>query len=754
MSLRRWVLAPAIALAAFTAETGADPPRYGANLDAAVQQSDQGFGGHISSFGPVLYNEEGMLFGDVRFGGIVDEFATFSAGLGVRRITHDGWIVGGYGYFDTANLTLDSNVNQGVLGVELMNVDWAFRLNGYLPGGKVLRAGNPRAVIRDGRLLILHPRTGAYPGTDFEVGAVLMDWKEGDVEWWAHLGGYYFGRGEEGFQTITGPRLRTELRFYEFQWLGTQSRVVLTGQYQWDKVRQSQGLVSLGVRMAFGGGKSSTLSRIQRRMVDPVGRLIGPVVETGGWTEPARYGNQTFLRATVITARTGNPARVVERLGENSIALFSGSAGPIEVSETIRLNNRQLAIAGGPVSVPLVGERSGVEVSLRAPGPPAQIVGIDPGQDVFQLPESGGGIGGLEISGGRNGIAGRGASLYSIIGNRISEAVRSTDPSAAPGSGHGIFLEQPGRGVVAHNTLEHNHVGLRTVGKHHGSLEDNHVSQNASSGIEVEGRLEGSLLNSVIRENGSHGIVIGGWVGMHIDGNTAEKNGGDGILVRGLVGGAVTGNTFAANAGSGIQVEGQVLERIENNTAVGNDEWGIQAGEALSVRENVANENGGGISVDVVLSAIEENVANHNRHQGIMSRDVGYIERNEVIGNGTAGEPGSNAGIHISGEIPAARSGNPGRIADNDARDNHGPGILLELRGGQEVLARGNVMSGNNNGHAEFVVGRSGGSAQEIRVRLRNNISANAVFGGVNFESLDPQVRLINEGDNAGRIDP
>jgi hypothetical protein len=92
-------------------------------------------------------------------------------------------------------------------------------------------------------------------------------------------------RHEHGqLEAITGPRLRAELRIYDLPSLGPQSRLVATGQYQWDELRGSQGLLSIGLRVAFGDQTSPKLSRIRRRMLDTIPRQRG-VVPRVRWTK-------------------------------------------------------------------------------------------------------------------------------------------------------------------------------------------------------------------------------------------------------------------------------------------------------------------------------------------------------------------------------------------------------------------------------------------------------------------------------------
>lgn len=264
-------------------------PHYDTWLEGVVQVDDGGLGGSGSAMLPLWYDQSSLLFADLRGVSDSNDRAGANLGVGFRHLTAADWIIGAYGFYDRLHLAGDAAINQGVLGIELMNVDWEFRVNGYLPESFERSVGRPVNHIStyDGWHYIASTTyriEGTYRGADFELGCLLHDWNAGDIELRGYVGGYHFDRNDSRFEAITGPRVRAELRIYDLPSLGPQSRLVATGQYQWDEVRGSQGLVSIGVRVAFGDRSSTKLSRIRRRMLDTIPRQRS-VVPRVHWTK-------------------------------------------------------------------------------------------------------------------------------------------------------------------------------------------------------------------------------------------------------------------------------------------------------------------------------------------------------------------------------------------------------------------------------------------------------------------------------------
>ena len=221
----------------------------------------------------------------------------YNIGLGHRHMFHE-WIIGGYGYFDRRNTQFGNSYNQFTGGVELMSVDWAFRMNGYLPENKTetITSGVTVSVIRPNDQILVQidgiVQEKALPGLDGEVGYLLpLPWSGAPQvidETRLYLGGYHF-IGDDNFESVTGPRGRLEMRMYDLPVLGPGSRFMMGVEAQWDEPRGSQafGLVSLRIPFDVFAEKSKrrALKGLDRRMLQPVIRDVDVMTSTRGITE-------------------------------------------------------------------------------------------------------------------------------------------------------------------------------------------------------------------------------------------------------------------------------------------------------------------------------------------------------------------------------------------------------------------------------------------------------------------------------------
>ena len=109
--------------------------------------------GQPDLFLPFLQDSNDMTFLNVRGQLQFDntDVHEYNIGLGHRHMFQE-WIIGGYGYFDHRNTQFNNSYNQFTGGLELMSVDWAFRVNGYLPENKTetITGGANASVIRPG----------------------------------------------------------------------------------------------------------------------------------------------------------------------------------------------------------------------------------------------------------------------------------------------------------------------------------------------------------------------------------------------------------------------------------------------------------------------------------------------------------------------------------------------------------------------------------------------------------------------------
>lgn len=328
-------------------------------------------------FVPLFQNDRLVIFSDLRetsnnYGATEGNF-----GLAGRYFLNENAIIGAYAFYDLRKSRHDNVFHQASVGTELLSDNWGLRINGYFPGqGSQVASALNRAFIENGNLLVQQGREAAYRGFDFEGEAMLWQFAPDSIfslgnspaELWASAGMYHFEHGETGFENMTGPRARTELRLFDLPMLGDQSRVVLLGQYEHDNVRGSNVTAALNVRFTFGGRRSPSLYGMNRRMVAPIVRNNEIVVHNGGPTERAKVveTGRTIASAQVVDAND-DITTIINGAGDDSLIVVDGSAGLISLSGTILPNNGQ-TIMGGGSQLLVMGLDSGATATFTGPG--------------------------------------------------------------------------------------------------------------------------------------------------------------------------------------------------------------------------------------------------------------------------------------------------------------------------------------------------------------------------------------------------
>ncbi len=650
--------------------------------------------GHVDSNGgganadvvvPLWSNDNNLFFTDLRSRWNSSDRLDFSAGLAFRHLTKTDEVFGGYVFFDHQNSEHGYDYQQGVFGLEYLTLEWEVRANAYISTRTAYQIGPSHAVVSGGHLLVVAPIEAAYATTDFELGALLTDWMDGAIELRGFAGGYYAQRDVAGFDKLIGPRLRTELRLYGLPWLGHGARLMVEGLYQWDEVRGSQGMASLGVRVPLSFGERRRPTRIERRMLDRIVRSPGILTETQNARDLAVSSDGDRLDAAVeIDANTPNPAEVVARLGEYSLVAIDGSAGDIELTQPLVMNNYQMLIGSG-ITLDVKGAETGLPAVYVVPGTDARLVGTNSSEDVIVLPKERGIVVGLDIEGGRNGIAGEGASDFAILGSHISGAHSNTYPDGRNGSyvysdggtsGNGISLRHSqGESVIVGNWLESNDSsGLfmfhppASGGQLAMDLVGNISTGNGQAGFLIGGDMDGNVTGNYFADNHAQGLIVGNFSGNIVE-NEFVENGSSALLAWGNVTGDIADNSLRENHGEGILVNGNVQGNITRNDSNRNEGDGIRVtGDIIGdiVENDLSRNVGGGFLVDGnVTGRVSENSANKNSTRGIsVTGDlIGTIAENTIWENGASG-------IEVQGVVQ-------GSVVDNYVRGNEGSGILL-----------------------------------------------------------------------------
>ena len=345
--------------------------------------------GDVDIFVPIWQDQTSLLFGDFR--------GTFSSqptqegnfGLGYRTQVDPSWILGGYGYFDIQNSENDNLFYQATLGLEALSVDWDFRVNGYIPfnaGGQSVDNGNGHLEINGNTIGITTDREKPLYGFDGEVGWRLPIFPaDGDMDVRAFIGGYFFTNSD--VDTIAGPRGRLEVRLYDIDFLGMQSRLTINGEVQWDNPRGTQAFGGLELRIPLGavtGTPGPKLSPLDRRMVDRVQRDVDIVTEDYQ-SDPSDVivDGLTVKTHTIVFAEAGgtgngtkgnptsleNAPALAAAKGANAIIVVRGEAGQINLGgQPVQLADGQ-ALLGGDSRVRLTDAGdSDIHLGFHAPG--------------------------------------------------------------------------------------------------------------------------------------------------------------------------------------------------------------------------------------------------------------------------------------------------------------------------------------------------------------------------------------------------
>jgi hypothetical protein len=634
--------------------------------------SDRSFG-DVDMFVPVWQDPTSLLFADVRGRFSTDPSQEGNFGLGYRTQIDPEWILGGYGYFDLQNSENDNLFYQITLGAEAMSVDWDFRLNGYIPLNSSGYDVSSKAGLKiSGNTIQMQAgEEKALYGFDGEVGwRIPIFPADGDVDVRAFVGGYYFNTSD--VQTEAGPRGRLEVRLYDLDLLGVQSRLTLNGEVQWDEVRGTQGLGGLELRIPLGavtGEAGPKLSPLDRRMVDRVRRDVDIVTQAGA------FGNPEDVIVDGLTVKThtiyfadangggngskGNPTDLASAVSgapanSHAIIVVQGNAGAIGVDNPLQLQDGQ-ALIGGKSTVKLTGADSGQTVDFHAPGKRPTLVGANPNQDLIQLtPDGQNRVTGLNLTGSfYNGIFGFNVERAIITGNTITGAVND-----------GVYLFQDGTGAHASSFVK---------------IEKNTIVGNAGDGIDITNYVTNgtAITQSVI-----------------VDKNTASGNAGDGIILF----------NRAVFAGSSISQAAQV----NNNTANFNGYAGIAA----------INHAQSGGTIDQQL-LIDPNTVNYNGSIGTFAAGIFAFNIADTGGSITQAAA-------ISDNVALGNTG-AGIVIGNAA--------LTGGTVSQTVSADGNTANGNAYaGIALFNTAISGGVVSQIAsltddIANGNGVGASSIAG-------------------------
>ncbi|TWT74544.1 hypothetical protein Pla123a_33680 [Posidoniimonas polymericola] len=503
-------------------------------------------------------------------------------GVARRELLSSGMITTLYAFYDIRHSAYNNNFQQGMVGFEMMTLDWEYRVNGYLPFSGAQATGlNVATLDVNNNIVVQQGLERAYFGMDAEYGFLLSrPGGQYDSEYRVFLGGYWFDTDKAGYSTIAGPRARIEGRCFDLPYLGSGSRFTYGLSYQWDDVRDSQWIASANLRIPFGAGSraATKLSLIERRMLSALRRdeaiVTGSALST---SEQAIISSTGAVATNVATIDAGATAAAdVAAAGDivvvaNNINL--GATGPIA------LNANQFI--GGRFQVH--GQDTGAVATFGQ----QRTVSGNAGADVLQLGNNAT-ITGLRISGGDAGIGGDNVTGFKITNNHISG-----------GAGAGVRLQNISGGDIVGNTF----VGGGTTGNGLiaatllglSDVRDNSFTGFASDGVRITTYNGGVFSGNSASGNGDDGFQISTYAGGNLTGNTSHNNGNDGFEVGTVNGGVISGNTAEANGDAGFDFINAVTSgSITGNLAAGNTDSGFDFDDVTGglIRQNTARTNG------------------------------------------------------------------------------------------------------------------------------------------------------------------
>lgn len=581
-------------------------------------------------------------------------------GVARRERLPSGLIVGVYTFYDLRHSQFNNNFQQGMLGFEMLTLDWEYRVNGYLPFTGTQATGVNSASVQNGNIVVQQGLERAYFGWDAEFGWLM--WRLGGTyehEVRAFAGGYYFDTDKAGFPSIGGVRARLEGRLYDLPILGAGSRFTYGASYQWDDVRDNQWLASVNLRIPFGaGGRAYTkLSPIDRRMLSAIRR--DEAIVTGralGAAEQAIISSNGIVATNVTEADTA-----AEITGGGPIVVMTGN---VNTAATISLNDNQFV--GGQFEVE--GQNSGAKATF---GRKHTINGTNAASNVVQIANNST-LTGLNITGGKHGVYGGGNDNNNF-----------GDDAGVSGF------------TISNNTVSNSGVnGINLDGEVNGGIIDNNIIHGAAvNGVLINELASGTISGNTVYQNTVRGFQFRDAVtGGSITGNEASNNQGAGFLFAGVSGVNFSGNSATGNAQEGFHFGSQVSGGvISNNLASGNQSVGFYFANGLAdgtFTGNTAIDNASdGISFTTVTAGeIRGNHSDSNGGDGFNIQNLNGA--GAVVANNNATD---NTGDGF--EVVAFPAGD---FLDNRAFTNGGMGF--NFPGAFAGNAAGNGGSGNTGG--------------------------------------------------------
>lgn len=475
----------------------------------------QGTGG-IGIFLPFLLDNGDGLFLDASGSFAEGSARQASFGAGYRHRLGNGWLLGGYGYYDVFNSDHANSFNQLSFGAEALGAVYEARANVYLSlTDDKYAASLSRAFVSDSDLRIQTGREFARNGADAEAGMRLPVFPDGMAAEMKAFGGAYWYDGKTGLDDTLGVKARTEISFAGLPGVSG-STFALGASVSHDNENDTEFGLSARLRVPLGGS-SRTGSAAFDPMFQRVERadVIRTYADGNGLVEAAEFvhGGQAVAKVVNVSDATGDAAAINAALaaaGQNALVLANGT---MTLAQTLQLGAGQHMLGGGG-TIGVRGQNSRIETAFRNQGAATVLNGTAPAANVVAM-ASGSEVAALAISGGLAGIASTGASDISIrdvdISRTAGDGIRLDNVTGAVIDGaaiHDLYIcnNNTTCEFAVGNPNRAPHAAVAALGTS-GLTVRNTVIDSVTYGIFAGSRIDDSDWPPVVA-NAAHGIVI------------------------------------------------------------------------------------------------------------------------------------------------------------------------------------------------------------------------------------------------------
>ncbi len=443
-------------------------------------------------------------------------------------------------------------------------------------------------------------------GFDIELGYKIPVFDKYIDEVRAYGGGFHFAAN--GYDSITGPRARLDLRWNDLPCYGKGSRFSLGAEIQHDNVRQRTGFVIARLRLPLQTFKSKNskyprLSTLELRMTDSIERDIdivaGKEKNPRVVDEPATItvDGKDISNVVLLDANDNVPVEITNA-GVGATIILDGKAGMIDngASSITPLDNQNILGAG----IYVVGTKTG----LSAPIGSRPILTANNSTDIFNISNIDNlNIKAIDIDGGNralyislssgstyddisisnttsdaislnlisnnniisniyaNNIGGNGISLSSSDNNLISNTIVTNSSGAGyvanSGSGNNVFSN-----ITAINA---NNYGILNVQSNNNIYKDFSIINSSGYGIVSVIDTNTSYNNAIIKDSGQSGIYTLSASNISINNTIIENSTLNGMQLTGTTSVSGNNNTVLNSTNLECYASGTITGSIEYN---------------------------------------------------------------------------------------------------------------------------------------------------------------------------------------------